>query len=78
MIVFAEIFFPLTLEENNEVAAIIKERDTSALWLKISELEQEIVWKDPDHKEVLHFTNWAETQPNIGEHYAIMDRNEKW
>ena len=47
--------------------------------LRISDIEQEWIWKDTDHKEVLHFTNWAGTQPNSGEHYAIMaGYNGKW
>ena len=73
-----DLYFPSTLEENNEVAAIIKERDIYDLLLRISDIEQEWVWKDTDHKEVLHFTNWAGTQPNSGEHYAAMARNGKW
>ena len=73
-----DLYFPSTFEENNEVAAIIKERDIYDILLRISDIEQEWVWKDPDHKEVLHFTNWAKTQPNKGEHYAIMSRTGRW
>ena len=44
-----------------------------------SEIEQDWVWKDTDDKEVLYFTNWEGTQPNAGEHYAIMaGYNGKW
>ena len=73
-----DLYFPSTLEENNEVATLMRERDIYDLLLRISDIEQEWEWKDPDHKEVLHFTNWAQTQPNSGEHYAVMSRNGRW
>ena len=51
------------------------------IWLRISDAEEEGIWKDPDNKEILTFTTWAPRQPdNSGGHenYGIYWYAGKW
>ena len=71
------LYFPSTLEENNEVASIAKEYDVHEHFMRISDQETKSLWKDPYNKEGLKFTNWARTQPD-GAPLAVMARTGKW
>ena len=50
-------------------------------FLRLSDEETEGIWKDPDGKENLTFSNWQE-HPNDTHHYlldhAIMSYDGKW
>ena len=75
------MYFPLTLIENNEVTAIMKKYGTSSIWIRLSDKEKEGVWKDPDNKEILTFTNWESGQPNNWrgiQYWADMHSNGRW
>ena len=77
------LYFPSTLEENNVVRFIARENGAPDydIWLRLSDHEEEGVWKDHDNKETLTFTNWAKTQPdNSGgnENYGIFWYAGKW
>ena len=51
------------------------------IWLRLSDLEEEGVWKDPDNKETLTFTNWADGQPDNykgDEHFGMFWHSGKW
>ena len=77
------LYFPSTLMENNVVRYIAKENGApdNDVWLRLSDHEEEGVWKDPDNKETLTFTNFADPQPNNSngnEHFGIFWYDGKW
>ena len=75
------MYFPSTLTENNEVTAIIRKNHIYDIWIRISDEQTEGVWKDPDNKEALTFTNWYPGEPdnwNGQEHRGSMLNDGKW
>ena len=51
------------------------------IWLRISDEEEEGLWKDPDNKEILTFTNGAQGQPDNyrdNENYGMFWYSGKW
>ena len=77
------LYFPSTLVENNVVRFIAEENGAPEydIWLRLSDHEEEGVWKDPDNKETLTFTNWANPQPdnfNGYEHFGMFWYSGKW
>ena len=60
------IYFPSSLAENNEVYEIARQQkpDNEDIWLRLSDGETEGIWKDPENRETLTFTNWVHGQPN--------------
>merc|ERR1712131_47546 len=75
------MYFPSSLAENNEVFAIKKKHTNALIWIRISDEEKEKVWKDPDNKEMLTFTNRSSDQPNNydgKQHWGSMMSDGKW
>ena len=77
------LYFPSTLIENNIVRLIVKDNAAPDyyFWLRLSDHEEEGVWKDPDYKDSLTFTNWADPQPdnyNGHEHFGILTYAGQW
>ena len=77
------LYFPSTLVENNIVRFIAKDNGAPDhnIWLRLSDHEEEGVWKDPDNKDALTFTNWSEPQPdnfNGIEHFGIFSYAGMW
>ena len=61
------MYFPSTLTESKEIATIMKNHqktDIYWVWIRLSDQVEEGVWKDPDNKEILTFTNWYLSEPN--------------
>ena len=61
------MYFPSSLAEIKEVAKIMKNHqkaDNYWIWIRLSDQETEGIWKDPDNKEILTFTNWSSGEPN--------------
>ena len=68
------LYFPSTLVENNVVRFIARENGAQDIWLRLSDHEEEGIWKDPDNKETLTFTDWHDNQPdnyNGNEDYGL-------
>ena len=77
------LYFPSTLIESLVVRNIARDHGAPDydIWLRISDAEEEGVWKDPDDKEVLNFTNWSPSQPDNAhgqENYGIYWYAGKW
>ena len=77
------LYFPSTLSESLIARNIAREHGApdKNIWFRISDEDKEGIWKDPDNKEVLMFTNWVPRQPDNyrgNENYGIFWHAEKW
>ena len=56
------MYFPSSLEENNQVDQIMKINSVNTIWIRISDVAEEGNWLDPDGIQVLSFRNWESGQ----------------
>ena len=64
-----------------EIKSLLSHHFIGYFFIRLSDEETEGIWKDPDGKEILVFTNWAEhpngTYRHVS-HHAIMDFDGNW
>ena len=76
----------ITFMINNETENYLGPQILGWHWIRISDTETEGIWKDPEDKENLTFTNWEEGSPRIpgrneSSHWynhAVMNYFGKW
>ena len=81
-----DLYFPSTLNDDMEIESILNDHhyETGNLvgwhWIRISNKEMEGIWKDPDNKENLTFTNWMNGYPRPGtsRHHAVLTYTGDW
>ena len=81
-----DLYFPSTLKDDLEIYSLFGQHwdETGNIigwhWIRISDEGTEGIWKDPENKENLTFTNWAEGSPkNISMNdHAVINYHGKW
>ena len=72
------LYFPSTLKDDAEIESLLNDHFLNGGkllgWHFIRIVKTQNIWKDPDDKENLTFTNWAEGSPDADDKYHVCDR----
>ena len=73
------MFKPTSQKENDEVHSIMKKSGVWDFFIRLTDSDEEGIWRDPENNEIANFTNWVDGKSSDSGSYALFRKSDgKW